>query len=159
VAVRRRYAAGCGPRALSRFGRRRPAPFQGVRGLPISTIRSALPVLGNPLNRGRAKSLAFDAFRYGWTNAIESEDEAKRLYDEFHVPDAGKVLHDRLRWRTHRTQPDPRSSVDEYRLTVHPVALGAGLSLMHGLPEPQRLELISSTAYADGCVAQVLRPR
>jgi dihydrofolate reductase len=48
--------------------------------------------------------------------------------------------------------------VDEYRLTVHPVALGAGLSLMHGLPEPQRLELISSTAYADGCVAQVLRP-
>jgi dihydrofolate reductase len=48
--------------------------------------------------------------------------------------------------------------VNEYRLTVHPVALGAGLSLMHGLPEPQRLELISSTAYANGCVAQVLRP-
>ena len=24
--------------------------------------------------------------------------------------------------------------IDEYRLTVHPVALGAGLSLMHGLP-------------------------
>jgi dihydrofolate reductase len=48
--------------------------------------------------------------------------------------------------------------VDEYRLTVHPVALGAGLSLMHGLPEPQRLELVSSTAYADGCVTQVLRP-
>jgi dihydrofolate reductase len=48
--------------------------------------------------------------------------------------------------------------VDEYRLTVHPVALGAGLSLMHGLPEPQRLELISSAAYTDGCVVQVLRP-
>jgi hypothetical protein len=29
---------------------------------------------------------------------------------------------------------------------------------MHGLPEPQRLELISSTAYADGCITQVLRP-
>jgi dihydrofolate reductase len=48
--------------------------------------------------------------------------------------------------------------VDEYRLTVHPVALGDGLSLMHGLPEPQRFELVSSTAYADGCVTQVLRP-
>jgi dihydrofolate reductase len=48
--------------------------------------------------------------------------------------------------------------VDEYRLTVHPVALGAGLSLMHGLAEPQRLQLISSTAYADGCVVQVMRP-
>jgi dihydrofolate reductase len=48
--------------------------------------------------------------------------------------------------------------VDEYRLTIHPVALGEGLSLMHGLPEPQRFELVSSTAYADGSVAQVLRP-
>ncbi len=48
--------------------------------------------------------------------------------------------------------------VDEFRLTVHPVMLGDGLSLMQGLPEPQRLELISSTAYADGTVSQVLRP-
>jgi dihydrofolate reductase len=48
--------------------------------------------------------------------------------------------------------------VDEYRLTVHPVALGDGISLMHGLPEPQRFELISSTVYADGCVVQVLVP-
>ena len=47
--------------------------------------------------------------------------------------------------------------IDEYRLTVHPVALGEGLPLMHGLPEPQRLELVSSTAYADGCVTQVFR--
>jgi dihydrofolate reductase len=48
--------------------------------------------------------------------------------------------------------------VDEYRLTVHPVALGEGLPLMHGLPEPQRFELVSSTAYADGSLMQVLRP-
>jgi dihydrofolate reductase len=48
--------------------------------------------------------------------------------------------------------------VDEYRLTIHPVMLGDGLSLMHGLPEPQRLELVSSTVYADGSVMQVLRP-
>jgi dihydrofolate reductase len=48
--------------------------------------------------------------------------------------------------------------VDEYRLTVHPVALGAGLSLMHGLPEPQRFELVSATVYADGSISEVLRP-
>jgi dihydrofolate reductase len=48
--------------------------------------------------------------------------------------------------------------VDELRLTVHPVALGEGISLMHGLPEPRRFELVSSTAYGDGCVSQVLRP-
>ena len=47
---------------------------------------------------------------------------------------------------------------DELRLTVHPVALGDGLPLMHGLPEPRRFTLVSSTAYADGCVTQVLRP-
>jgi dihydrofolate reductase len=48
--------------------------------------------------------------------------------------------------------------IDEYRLTVHPVALGEGLPLMHGLPHPQRLELISSTAYADGCITLQMRP-
>jgi dihydrofolate reductase len=48
--------------------------------------------------------------------------------------------------------------VDELRLTVHPVALGDGLPLLPGLPEPRRFELVSSTAYADGTVAQVLRP-
>jgi dihydrofolate reductase len=48
--------------------------------------------------------------------------------------------------------------IDEYRLTVHPVALGNGLPLTHGLPEPQRLELISSNTYADGCVTQAFRP-
>lgn len=48
--------------------------------------------------------------------------------------------------------------VDELRLTVHPVALGEGLSLWHGLPEPQRFDLVSSTVYTDGSVQQVLRP-
>jgi dihydrofolate reductase len=60
----------------------------------------------------------------------------------------GRIAHSLIRARL----------VDEFRLTVHPVMLGDGLPLMHGLPEPQRLELISSTAYADGSTAQVLRP-
>ena len=29
---------------------------------------------------------------------------------------------------------------------------------MHGLPEPQRFELVGSTAYTDGSTVQVLRP-
>jgi dihydrofolate reductase len=40
--------------------------------------------------------------------------------------------------------------IDEYRITVQPVALGDGLPLLHGLPEPLRLELVSSTTYSDG---------
>jgi len=47
--------------------------------------------------------------------------------------------------------------IDEYRLTVHLVALGKGLPLMRGLPEPRRLETVSSNSYADGCVSQVFR--
>jgi hypothetical protein len=49
--------------------------------------------------------------------------------------------------------------VDEYRLTLHPVALGDWLPLMQGLPELQRFEMVSSAAYADGSIAQVLGPR
>ncbi len=46
--------------------------------------------------------------------------------------------------------------IDEYRLTVHPVALGAGLPLWHGLPEPQRFTPVSTVAYPDGAVTHVL---
>ncbi len=67
-----------------------PGPFRGVLPLPPSTIKVSAPVITNPLNRGRAVTLTFDQFRYGWTNAIESDDEAKRLYDEYHV--AGSAI-------------------------------------------------------------------
>jgi non-heme chloroperoxidase len=69
-----------------------PGPFRGVLPLPVSTLRATGPILLNPLNRGRAVALSFDQFRYGWTNAIESDDEAKRLYDEFHVAAPGVAL-------------------------------------------------------------------
>ena len=68
-----------------------PAPFRGVLPLPISSLRSAMPVLGNPANRKRAVTLTFDQFRYGWANAV-SEDEAHQLYDEFHVAAPGAPL-------------------------------------------------------------------
>ena len=69
-----------------------PGPFRGVLPLPVSTIKVSAPILTNPLNRGRAVTLSFDQFRYGWTNAIESDDEARRLYDEFHVAGSAVAL-------------------------------------------------------------------
>jgi non-heme chloroperoxidase len=68
-----------------------PAPFRGVLPLPISALRSASPVLGNPANRNRAVPLTFEQFRYGFANAV-SEDEAKELYETFAVPGSGKPL-------------------------------------------------------------------
>lgn len=49
--------------------------------------------------------------------------------------------------------------IDEYRINVQPVILGDGLPLLHGLEEPLRLELVSSTAWADGPVTQTYVPR
>jgi pimeloyl-ACP methyl ester carboxylesterase len=68
-----------------------PGPFRGVLPLPISSLRSAAPVLRNPFNRGRAITLTFDQFKYGWTNAL-GEDEAKQLYETYHVAGSGVAL-------------------------------------------------------------------
>jgi pimeloyl-ACP methyl ester carboxylesterase len=68
-----------------------PGPFRGVLPLPISALRSAGPVLKNPLNRGRAVALTLDQFKYGWANAL-GDDEAKQLYDTYHVAAPGAAL-------------------------------------------------------------------
>ena len=68
-----------------------PAPFRGVLPLPISSLKSAFPVLGNPANRNRAVPLTFDQFRYGFANAV-SEEEAHELYKTFAVPASGAPL-------------------------------------------------------------------
>jgi pimeloyl-ACP methyl ester carboxylesterase len=68
-----------------------PAPFKGVLPLPPAAIRTTMPVLGNPLNHGRAVTLSFEQFRYGWANAVP-EDEARKLYEEFHVAAPGRPI-------------------------------------------------------------------
>jgi non-heme chloroperoxidase len=68
-----------------------PAPFRGVLPLPLAAIRTTMPVLSNPANRGRAVTLSFEQFRYGWANGV-SEEEATRLYDRFHVAAPGKPI-------------------------------------------------------------------
>ena len=68
-----------------------PAPFRGVLPLPISSLKSAFPVLGNPANRSKAVALTYEQFRYGWANALGA-DEAKTLHDTFHVAAPGKPL-------------------------------------------------------------------
>jgi non-heme chloroperoxidase len=68
-----------------------PAPFRGVLPLPISSLRSASPVLGNPFNRHRAVPLTYEQFRYGFANAVD-ETEALELYDTFAVPASGAPL-------------------------------------------------------------------
>jgi len=68
-----------------------PAPFRGVLPLPISALRTARPVVGNPLNRHKAIPLTYDQFRYAFANAVD-EDEAKALYEQFAVPASAEPL-------------------------------------------------------------------
>src|SRR5947208_3076379 len=68
-----------------------PAPFRGVLPLPISSLKSASPVLGNPANWKRAVTLSLEQFKYCWANAL-SYDEAKQLRETFHVPAPGAPL-------------------------------------------------------------------
>jgi pimeloyl-ACP methyl ester carboxylesterase len=68
-----------------------PAPFRGVLPLPLTALKSAWPVLGNPANIKRAIPLTYEQFRFGFANAV-SEDEAQELYATFAVPASGVPL-------------------------------------------------------------------
>ena len=68
-----------------------PAPIRGVPELPLSALKSALPVLGNPLNFMRAVSLTEAQFRYGFANALP-EAQARALYERFAMPAPARPL-------------------------------------------------------------------
>jgi len=68
-----------------------PGVFRGVLPLPGSVLKGVGPFLLNPLTRGRAITLTYDQFKYGWANALD-EKEAKQLYDAFHVAGSGISL-------------------------------------------------------------------
>jgi non-heme chloroperoxidase len=68
-----------------------PAPFRGVLPLPISSLRSASPVLKSPANYHRAVPLTYEQFRYSFANTL-NEDEAKELYATYSVPTPGEPL-------------------------------------------------------------------
>jgi non-heme chloroperoxidase len=67
------------------------APFRGVLPLPLSALRSALPVIGNPAKYRRPVTLTYEQFRFSFANAV-SENEARRLYDAYPVAGSGIPL-------------------------------------------------------------------
>jgi pimeloyl-ACP methyl ester carboxylesterase len=67
------------------------AQIKGVLPLPLSALRSTLPVFKNPTNRHKAVSLTAEQFRYAFGNAI-SEQESQELYERWAIPAPGKPL-------------------------------------------------------------------
>src|SRR4249920_286715 len=68
-----------------------PGVFRGVLPLPFKVIKGVGPFLVDPRTRGRAITLTFDQFEYGWANALD-EKEGRELYDTFHVAGSGISL-------------------------------------------------------------------
>ncbi|MCU1471965.1 alpha/beta hydrolase [Amnibacterium sp.] len=99
-----------------------PAPYRGVLPVPWSALKSGAPVLGNPANAGRAVALTFDQFRFGWTNALP-EEEARQLYDEYHVPAAGAPLFQAV---TANVNPWTEAQVDIRNADRGPLLIIAG---------------------------------
>jgi dihydrofolate reductase len=48
--------------------------------------------------------------------------------------------------------------VDEYRLVIHPVAIGHGTGLFQSLPSPLRLDLVEARTFPAGTAIHVYRP-
>jgi pimeloyl-ACP methyl ester carboxylesterase len=68
-----------------------PGTVKGIRDLPLSTLKSSMPVLGNPFNRGNATPLNAKQFHYAFGNTL-SRDDSDEIYRRYHVPAANRVL-------------------------------------------------------------------
>jgi len=67
------------------------AQIKGVLPLPLSALRSTLPVFKNPANRHKAVSLTAEQFRFAFGNALP-EEESALLYERWTIPAPGKPL-------------------------------------------------------------------
>lgn len=98
------------------------APPKGVPDLPISALKSAFPVLSNPLNLWRAVSLSEQQFRFGFANAV-SEQEAEELYAKYAMPAPGRPL---FQAATATVNPKAATAVKVANATRGPLLLIAG---------------------------------
>jgi len=67
------------------------AQIKGVLPLPLSALRSTLPVFKNPGNKHRAVSLTAEQFRYAFGNAV-TEEQSQELFDRWAIPSPGRPL-------------------------------------------------------------------
>jgi pimeloyl-ACP methyl ester carboxylesterase len=67
------------------------AQIKGVLPLPLSALRSTLPVFKNPANKHKAVSLTAEQFRYSFGNAL-SQEESDALYERWAIPAPAKPL-------------------------------------------------------------------
>jgi pimeloyl-ACP methyl ester carboxylesterase len=67
------------------------AQIKGVLPLPLSALRSTLPVFRNPANKHRAVSLTAEQFHYAFGNAVPAQ-ESRELFDRWAIAAPGRPL-------------------------------------------------------------------
>jgi alpha-beta hydrolase superfamily lysophospholipase len=67
------------------------ASVRGIPDLPLSTLRSSLHVLANPLNIGKAVPFDEKHFRYAFGNTL-TDEQAHEAWERYAIPAAAKVL-------------------------------------------------------------------
>jgi alpha-beta hydrolase superfamily lysophospholipase len=96
-----------------------PAPIKGVRAVPLSLLRSSLPVLRNPANKRKTVSLTARQYAYSFGNAI-SPEESEELYRDLTIPSPGRPLFEASTANFRRISP---TGVDTHRGDRGPLLL------------------------------------
>jgi pimeloyl-ACP methyl ester carboxylesterase len=107
-----------------------PAQMKGVLPLPLAQLRSALPVLGNPLNLHKAVALTKSQFRFGFGNALP-EAESDELFEKWAIPSPAKPLFEAAFANFHLHAPTEVNTGNESR---GPLLLISGLA-DHTVPD------------------------
>jgi pimeloyl-ACP methyl ester carboxylesterase len=90
------------------------AQIKGVLPLPLSALRSALPVFKNPANIHKAVSLTAEQFRYSFGNAI-NEAESDDLHERWSIPAPGRPLFEAATANFSLHSPDKVNTSNEDR--------------------------------------------
>jgi pimeloyl-ACP methyl ester carboxylesterase len=69
------------------------APPNGVRILPLSTLRASVPALKNPLNRDGLAGLSPKQFRWRFANTL-SQRESDAIYRQQYIPGTNRAFFD-----------------------------------------------------------------
>jgi pimeloyl-ACP methyl ester carboxylesterase len=69
-----------------------PAQVKGVVRLPLAQIRTVFPGIRNPANVNKTVALTPKQFRYRFTNAMMTDEEAQAVYERYYIPGPCRVL-------------------------------------------------------------------
>jgi dihydrofolate reductase len=143
--------------------------FQGMAGFwPTSTNAFAPPMnqipkavfskQGNAILPNKASGSASTELQPGAESWADAYVASGNLADEISMLKAGEgkpiIAHGGATFARSLIAED---LVDQYMLTVYPLALGQGLPIFSDLAQPRRLELISSRVFPKGSIAQIYR--